>query len=159
MKEPIYFQCAAEWRQWLVENHSSESEVLVGFWKKAAGKPTLTYHEALDEALCFGWIDGIRRSLGEEAHTIRYTPRKKGSYWSDVNIKRVRELEAEGRMHKAGMRAFEARDDSKPRRYSNEQEVIAFDAESEALFKKNKKAWDFSSRNRPPTESRPPGGS
>jgi uncharacterized protein YdeI (YjbR/CyaY-like superfamily) len=154
LSEPRYFATRAEFREWLEENHASAPELLVGFWKKATGKPTMIYHEALDEALCFGWIDGVRRSLGDEAHTIRYTPRRKGSYWSDVNINRVRALEAAGRMHPAGMKAFEARDQSKPRRYTNEQVVVAFDPEAEAKFKKNTKAWEFF-QSQPPSYRKP----
>jgi uncharacterized protein YdeI (YjbR/CyaY-like superfamily) len=154
LSDPRYFAAPGEFRAWLEENHASAPELLVGFWKRATGKPSITYHEALDEALCFGWIDGVRRSLGDDAHTIRYTTRKKGSYWSDVNINRVRQLEAAGRMHPAGMKAFEARDESKPRRYTNEQAVVAFDAEAEAKFKKNTKAWEFF-QSQPPSYRKP----
>src|SRR5512137_1591736 len=96
--DPHYFTSAAKFHQWLEKHHAAAAELLVGFYKKSSGKPSITYPEALDEALCFGWIDGIRKTVDEERYTIRFTPRKPGSNWSNVNIKRVKELIAAGRM-------------------------------------------------------------
>jgi hypothetical protein len=106
--KPTFFAEPDDFRAWLEENHDGASELWVGFHKKATGKPSITWPEAVDEALCFGWIDGIRRSLGDESYTIRFTPRKPRSTWSAVNIARAKELVAEGRMRPAGLAAFEA---------------------------------------------------
>src|SRR3954454_4745898 len=119
--EATFFATPAEFRAWLQEHHDSETELLVGFYKKGSGKPSITWPESVDEALCYGWIDGVRRSLGDEAYTIRFTPRKKRSVWSNVNIRRVGELIAEGRMRPAGLAAFEARTGERSGIYSFEQ--------------------------------------
>jgi uncharacterized protein YdeI (YjbR/CyaY-like superfamily) len=142
--KPTFFAAPAEFRAWLVENHERESELLVGFHKKATGKPSITWPEAVDEALCFGWIDGIRRSLGDESYTIRFTPRKRRSTWSAVNIARAKELVAEGRMRPAGLAAFEARSDDRSAIYAYEQRhetKLAPDQERE--FRANERAWAF----------------
>lgn len=142
--EPTFFSTPEEFGAWLAENHDREREVLVGFYKKHTGRPTLTWPQSVDEALCYGWIDGVRRSLGDEAYTIRFTPRKAKSTWSAVNLKRVPELIAEGRMHPAGLRAYEAREESNSRIYAYEQaDAAAFDAGLEARFRANETAWDF----------------
>src|SRR5688572_8975919 len=97
--DPTFFTTPAELRKWLEQHHDSAKELFVGFYKKATGKPSLTYQEALDEALCFGWIDGIVRSLGAESYMQRFTPRRPRSTWSQINIRRVEQLKHEGRMH------------------------------------------------------------
>ena len=117
MSKPIFFRSAAEWRTWLAENHAAAKEVVFGFHKAATGKAGVSYQQALDEALAYGWIDGVRRG-GAEHWTIRFTPRKPKSIWSAVNIRRVGELAALRRMHPAGIKAFEARDPSRQKRYS-----------------------------------------
>jgi uncharacterized protein YdeI (YjbR/CyaY-like superfamily) len=142
--EPSFFTEPADFRAWLKENHESESELLVGFHKKATGRPSITWPEAVDEALCFGWIDGIRRSLGDESYTIRFTPRKPRSTWSAVNIERANELVAEGRMRPAGLAAFEARSDDRSAIYAYEQRHAAKLApDEEREFHANERAWAF----------------
>ena len=107
--EPVFFPTPADFRAWLEAPHQTASELIVGFYKKGSGRPSITWPESVDEALCFGWIDGIRRSLGEEAYTIRFTPRKPTSIWSAVNVARVAALTGLGRMTPAGLVAFEKR--------------------------------------------------
>ncbi|HEY9217610.1 MAG TPA: hypothetical protein VIO94_06135, partial [Phenylobacterium sp.] len=104
--EPTFFVTSNEFRGWLEANHASASELLVGYWKVGSGKASMTWNESVDEALAFGWIDGVRRSLGEEAYTIRFTPRRRGSVWSAKNLKRFEELRAEGRIAPAGEAAL-----------------------------------------------------
>lgn len=142
--DAIYFASSDEFRAWLAEHHEREREVLVGFYKKHTGRPTMTWPQSVDEALCYGWIDGVRRSAGEEAYTIRFTPRKAKSTWSAVNLKRVPELIAEGRMQPAGLKAYEAREASNSRIYAYEQaDATAFDAAMEERFRANAAAWEF----------------
>src|SRR6266567_6469109 len=107
--KPTFFTSASKFRQWLEKNHDNSTELLVGFHKKASGKKSLTYQEALDEALAFGWIDGVRKRVDDSAYAIRFTPRKPGSIWSVVNTKRVAELIARKRMKPPGLRAFQQR--------------------------------------------------
>jgi uncharacterized protein YdeI (YjbR/CyaY-like superfamily) len=140
--EPRFFETAEEWWDWLEKHHHKEGELLVGLHKAKTKKPGLTYAQALDAALCFGWIDGLRKSLGDEAYTIRFTPRRKGSIWSQVNLKRIKELIDEGRMQPAGLRTFEGRDPSKVLKYSSENDP-KFDAELLRDFKKHKQAWAY----------------
>ena len=142
--KPTFFAEPADFRAWLEENHERAAELWVGFHKKATGRPSITWPEAVDEALCFGWIDGIRRSLGDESYMIRFTPRKPRSTWSAVNIARAKELVAEGRMRPAGLAAFEARSDERSAIYSYEQRhgaKLAPDEERE--FRANSRAWEF----------------
>jgi uncharacterized protein YdeI (YjbR/CyaY-like superfamily) len=141
--EPIFFTSLAEFRQWLEEHHTDEKEVLVGYYKVGTKRPSLTWAQSVDEALCFGWIDGIRKSIDNDSYTIRFTPRKKGSIWSAVNIKRVKELTELGLMTPAGLKAFEGRDEERANLYSHERENVAFDAEREAKFKAHPAAWAF----------------
>ena len=117
--------------------------MLIGFYKKSAGKPSITYHEALDEALCVGWIDGVRRSRDDESYEQRFTPRKPRSYWSLVNIGRAKALTNAKRMKPAGLRAFETRDEAGAKRYSNEQKTVQFDAVREKRFREHLSAWEF----------------
>src|SRR5215813_1770930 len=125
--EPRYFRSEAEFRKWLDKNHQNASELLVGFHKLDSGKPSVTYPQARDQALCYGWIDGVRRSLGDTSYTIRFTPRKPRSIWSAVNIDRVEDLTKCGQMAPAGMKAFEAREESRSRVYSFENKPKQFD--------------------------------
>jgi uncharacterized protein YdeI (YjbR/CyaY-like superfamily) len=153
--EPTFFAVPADFRAWLEENHERESELLVGFYKKATGRPSITWPEAVDEALCFGWIDGIRRSLGDESYTIRFTPRKPRSTWSAVNIERAKELVAKGRMRPAGLAAFEARSDDRSAIYSYEQRHEARLAPGEEReFRANERAWEFF-QGQPPSYRKP----
>jgi uncharacterized protein YdeI (YjbR/CyaY-like superfamily) len=138
-----FFKKPASFGRWLAKHHRSARELWVGFHKKATGRPSLTWPEAVDEALCFGWIDGIRRSIDADSYMIRFTPRRARSTWSLVNTRRVTELIREGRMQPAGLAAFEARDPLKAGVYSFERSAAALDAESEARFKANRAAWSF----------------
>ena len=138
--EPTFFSTDSEFRRWLEENHETAPELLVGFWKKATGKPSIDWPQARDQALCFGWIDGHRRSLGDEAHTIRFTPRRKGSIWSKVNAERFAALKAAGLMTPAGEAAYE-RDKHRSGLYSYEKPLAQLTAKENALFRKNKAAW------------------
>jgi uncharacterized protein YdeI (YjbR/CyaY-like superfamily) len=141
---PTFFSTPAEFRRWLEEHHVSVPELWVGFYKKGTGRPSITWPESVDEALCFGWIDGIRKRLDEESYVIRFTPRKGRSGWSTVNTRRIKQLMKEGRVRPAGLRAFEARDLKKSGVYSFEQRTQAkLDAAAEKRFKANKDAWRF----------------
>src|SRR6185369_4424763 len=120
MTKPKFFKTPDEFRDWLLKNHDSKSELLIGFHKKDSGKASITYPEALDEALCFGWIDGVRRSLGEDGYTIRFTPRKAKSIWSNVNVRHVERLKEEGRLAPAGLKAYELKDPNKTGIYAFE---------------------------------------
>ncbi|WP_420127507.1 YdeI/OmpD-associated family protein [Longimicrobium sp.] len=142
--EPTFFPTPEDFRAWLQAHHDRESELLVGFYKKGSGKPSITWPESVDEALCYGWIDGIRRSAGEDAYTIRFTPRKKKSTWSAVNINRVAELTELGRMQPAGLKAFEAREESNSRIYAYERaDQAALDPAMEERLRANGTAWTF----------------
>ena len=118
--KPRFFATPDEFRAWLEENHESASEVVVGFYKKPTGRPSLTWTESVREALCFGWIDGVRRRIDDDSYSIRFTPRKRGSNWSLVNVRHVEELTRAGRMHPAGIEAFEARTPEKTGVYTYE---------------------------------------
>jgi uncharacterized protein YdeI (YjbR/CyaY-like superfamily) len=147
--EPIYFESAAEFRAWLEEHHATATEVWLGQWKKATGRQTVSWAEAVDEALCFGWIDGLLRRVDDERHMQRFTPRKPTSNWSAVNIANVERLRAEGRMHPAGEAAFARRRDDKTAVYSHEQrENPRLAPEEQAQLEADAAAWaDFSGRS------------
>lgn len=139
-----FFETPADFRRWLEEHHESERELWVGFHKKDSGKPSITWPESVDEALCFGWIDGLRKSVDETSYKIRFTPRRRGSIWSAVNIRRAEELLREGRMRPAGLLAFESRREDRERRYSYEQPgVTKLAGEYEERLKADPKAWEF----------------
>ena len=140
---PVYFESPAAFRAWLEKHHSTEKELLVGFHKKGTGVPSMTWPESVDEALCFGWIDGVRRRVDDARYTIRFTPRRKGSIWSRINIARVRELIGEGRMTPAGTTAFEARDEKRTAVYAYENRPQALAAPYEKELRRNAKAWAF----------------
>ena len=138
-----FFATAAAFRRWLEKHHDRADELWVGFYKKGTGRPSITYPEALDVALCFGWIDGIRKGIDETSYTNRFTPRRPRSNWSAVNIKRVGELTAAGLMHPAGLKAFEARDAKRSGIYSFEKTATAFSVAETKAFKAQKGAWSF----------------
>jgi uncharacterized protein YdeI (YjbR/CyaY-like superfamily) len=138
--EPTYFPTETDFRNWLEANHDTAPELLVGFWKKGSGKPSVDWPQARDQALCFGWIDGHRKSLGEEAYTIRFTPRRKGSIWSKVNVERYGALTADGLMKPAGVRAYEE-NKGKTGVYSYEKPLAALTPQEVAMFRKDKTAW------------------
>lgn len=149
--EPRFFATPEEFRAWLMEHHESARELLVGFYKKASGRPSITWPESVDQALCFGWIDGIRKSHGPDAYTIRFTPRKRGSIWSNVNIARAKALVRIGQMQPAGRRAFAAREANKSGIYLFEQRTAPkLSADEAKRFRANKEAWTF-------FEAQPPG--
>jgi len=141
--KPTFFRSSAEFRAWLEKNHSGETELLVGFYRKASAKGGISYSEALDEALCFGWIDGVRKRRDDASYTIRFTPRKRGSVWSVVNTGRVADLMKSGRMHAAGQKEFDQRDREKTRMYSYERKAAKLADEYEWRFRANRKAWEF----------------
>jgi uncharacterized protein YdeI (YjbR/CyaY-like superfamily) len=144
-----FFATEADFRRWLAANHATAPELLVGFWKKSSGKPSIDWPQARDQALCFGWIDGIRKSLGDEAYTIRFTPRRRKSIWSKVNLERFAVLKAAGLMTAAGERAL--KDSIGPKGvYAYEKPLTELAPAEEKLFRKDKAAWaDW--------EKRPPG--
>ena len=147
-QQPAFFPTEGAFRRWLEANHATAPELLVGFWKKGSGKPSIDWPQARDQALCFGWIDGIRKSLGDDAYTIRFTPRRKGSIWSKVNVERFAALKAAGLMTPAGERAYE---ENKARSglYAYERELTKLDPAEEKLFRRHKAAWaDW--KQRPP---------
>jgi uncharacterized protein YdeI (YjbR/CyaY-like superfamily) len=139
---PIYFATPAKFRAWLEKNHARRPELVVGFYKKASGKKSMTWPEAVDEALCFGWIDGVRHSVDDERYTNRFTPRRPRSNWSAVNIRRVKALIGEGRMRPAGLEAYKARDATAG--YSYEQRDAArFARADERRFRADERAWSY----------------
>ena len=149
--KPTFFPTRDDFRRWLEKYYETESELIVGFYKKGSGRPSITWPESVEEALCFGWIDGIRRSIDSESYTIRFTPRRRGSTWSRINIRNVEELMANGRMHPAGLRAFEERDPKKTELYSYDRDQPAqLSAELEAQFRAHTVAWQY-------FQSQPPG--
>ena len=150
--KPTFFPTEADFRRWLEDHHASVPVLLVGFWKKGSGKQSMDWPQARDQALCFGWIDGVRRSLGDDAYTIRFTPRRKGSIWSKVNVERFEALKAEGSMTAAGEAAYE-RDKHRSGVYSYEKPLAELSADEEALFRRHKAAWaDW--EKRPPSYRR-----
>jgi uncharacterized protein YdeI (YjbR/CyaY-like superfamily) len=142
--ELVFFATPDEWRQWLTQHHADRQELWVGLYKKGSGRPSITYPEAVDQALCFGWIDGVRKSIAADSYCNRFTPRRSGSTWSAVNIRRVRELTAQGLMHAAGLKAFEERKVERTGGYSFEQRDQArLEPAHEALLRANVAAWEF----------------
>lgn len=142
MPKAIFFESGKEFRAWLEARHASESKLLLGFYKKELARG-ISYAEALDAALAFGWIDGVRKRLNAEAYTIRFTPRKARSIWSAVNIKRAKELEAAGRMAPTGLRAFRERDEKRAKLYSYERAAAKLDPGLAAKLRANRKAAEF----------------
>ena len=140
---PLFFATQDEFRQWLEANHDKESALIVGFYKVNSGKPSMTWSESVDQALCFGWIDGVKHSIDQDSYQIRFTPRKKNSIWSAVNIKKVEGLIEKGLMRNAGLVSFNHRTEDKSKIYSFENEEVKFSPELEAIFKSNKAAWDY----------------
>ena len=142
--EATFFATPGQFRRWLARHHKTAEELWVGFRKKGSGRPSITWPESVDEALCVGWIDGIRKSLDADSYVIRFTPRKRGSIWSDVNTGRAKALIEAGRMRAAGLDAFKARDPRKSGVYAFEQRQTPELSRGElTAFKANKRAWDF----------------
>ena len=140
---PKFFKTPAAFHRWLAANHAKSKELIVGFYKKGSGKPSLTWPESVDEALCFGWIDGVRRSIDEESYKIRFTPRKPGSVWSAVNIRNVARLIEQKRMQPPGLKAFAARKENRSRIYAYEQGSPELVEPYLGKLKRHKAAWKF----------------
>ncbi len=148
---PRFFNTADAFRAWLAKYSDSKSELVVGFHKRDSDRPSMTWSESVDEALCYGWIDGVRANIDEDSYQIRFTPRKLSSTWSAINIEKVRVLEEQGRLTSAGREAFSHRTEAKSRTYSYEQRVeVPLSLEELAQFRKNRVAWRF-------FEAQPPG--
>ena len=143
MITPTFFQTANDFRKWLETNHDSSPELWVGFYKKATKLPSITWSESVDEALCFGWIDGLRKSIDEKSYKIRFTPRRPNSIWSAVNIKKIKELTEQGRMQAAGLEVWNNRNKKKQKKYSFEQKIVKLSKSYENQVKANEAAWAF----------------
>ena len=141
--KPIFFAKQSDFRKWLKANHKKEKELLVGFYKVGSGIPSMTWSESVDEALCFGWIDGVRKSIDNDSYQIRFTPRKPSSSWSAVNLKKIEELTQKGQMQPAGLESFKNRKSEKSTIYTYENEAIKLSPQFEKQFKSNKVAWKY----------------
>ena len=141
--KPRFFKNQDEFRKWLDKNHTNKTELIVGFYKVKSGKINMTWSQSVDQALCYGWIDGIRKSIDEESYNIRFTPRRANSNWSAVNIKKVEELTKNGLMKPAGLAIYKLKIESKSQNYAYKNLPVKFSEEYEKLFKANKKAWDY----------------
>jgi len=139
----LFFATQDEFRIWLQEHHKTATELVVGFYRVGSGKPSITWSQSVDQALCFGWIDGIRKSVDEESYSIRFTPRRSTSIWSAINIKKVEELTQAGLMTPEGQKAFDMRKEHRSRIYSYEDEPVVLEAAYEKQFKANHPAWEF----------------
>jgi len=140
---PTFFAKQSDLRKWFEKNHEKQTELLVGFYKVGSGKLSITWPQSVDEAICFGWIDGVRKSIDKDSYCIRFTPRRPTSIWSAINIKKVEELTKQGLMKPAGLASFEKREEKKSRIYAYEKEPATLDKNYEKTFKANKKAWTF----------------
>jgi uncharacterized protein YdeI (YjbR/CyaY-like superfamily) len=141
---PTFFATPAKFRAWLEAHHDKAPELWMGLYRRGSGRPSITWPEAVDEALCFGWIDGVRKGIDDVSYMNRYTPRRARSTWSTINVNRVKELKRQGRMRPAGLSAFEKRAPAKSGIYSYEQRhAAAFEEAQVRQFRANKKAWDF----------------
>lgn len=148
--KPVFFATLADWRAWLENHHADAEELWVGFYKRDSGRPSITWPESVDGALCFGWIDGVRKSIDAVSYKIRFTPRKPRSTWSAINIKRVRELTKLKLMHPSGLRAFDRRDGDRSAIYAYEQRKTArLTTTYEKQFRENARAWTYF-RSQPP---------
>lgn len=141
LMKPVFFSKQSQFRKWMEKNHNKTSELWVGFYKVDSGLDSITWPQAVDEALCFGWIDGIRKSIDTVSYMIRFTPRKTKSTWSVVNIKRAKELTKLGFMHPSGLTVFKNRDEKRSNQYSFEQKSVKLDMSYEKKFRDNVKAW------------------
>jgi uncharacterized protein YdeI (YjbR/CyaY-like superfamily) len=141
--EPTFFPTKEAFRKWLEKHHQDEKELLTGFYKTGSGKPSMSWSESVDQALCFGWIDGVRKSIDHESYSIRFTPRKPTSIWSNINIKKVEELTKAGLMTPAGQKAFDLRKENKSGIYSHEKAEVVLDPVYQKQFTDHQTAWDF----------------
>lgn len=147
--KPVYFATPAAWRAWLQEHHARETELLVGFHKVGSGRPSMSWPESVDEALCFGWIDGVRRSLDATRYTIRFSVRRPTSIWSRINLAKAEALIASGRMQPAGLAAYERRRPDRSGVYSFERDHAGLGRDAERRFKARPEAWAFFTRQAP----------
>jgi uncharacterized protein YdeI (YjbR/CyaY-like superfamily) len=145
----LFFKDQNDFRMWLEKNHMKETELIVGFYKKDSGRFNMSWSQSVDQALCFGWIDGVRRSLDEESYCIRFTPRRPGSTWSNVNIKKVVELTEQGLMKPAGLEIYKKRKEEKSRVASYETEAKQLDHNMLNIFKENIAGWEFFAKQAP----------
>ncbi|MES2645768.1 MAG: YdeI/OmpD-associated family protein [Bacteroidota bacterium] len=146
---PTFFATQSEFRKWLTKNHKKESELLVGFYKVGSGRPSLTWSQSVDQALCFGWIDGVRKSIDKDSYCIRFTPRRPGSIWSAINIAKMEVLTKKGLVKPEGLSIFQMRKENKSGIYSHEKEPEKLTVEYETIFKANTKAWDYFTKQAP----------
>lgn len=151
---PKFFKTSLDFRKWLEKNHLKEKELLVGFYKVGSGKKSITWSESVDQALCFGWIDSVRRSIDDESYSIRFTPRKANSIWSNVNLKKMKELGDKNLIFPAGYEIYDKRKAifSEPKgtlAYNYENSIMELSPEFEKAFKKNKKAWNWFQKSAP----------
>lgn len=144
-----FFATQAEFRKWLAKHYKKETELLVGFYKVGSNKSSMTWSQSVDQALCFGWIDGVRRSIDKESYSIRFTPRRNTSIWSTINIKKVEELTRSGHMRPAGQKAFDLRKESRSGVYSHEKKPVDLAQKYMQQFKMNKSAWNFFNEQAP----------
>jgi uncharacterized protein YdeI (YjbR/CyaY-like superfamily) len=145
----IFFKTQDDFRKWLESHHEKETELIVGFYKVDSGKPSMSWSQSVDQALCFGWIDGVRKSIDKESYSIRFTPRRNTSNWSAINIKKIEDLTKAGLMKPAGLKAFSLRKENKSEIYSYENDTTFLDSNYEIQFRENKKAWDFFMKQAP----------
>ncbi|MCJ8313889.1 MAG: YdeI/OmpD-associated family protein [Saccharospirillaceae bacterium] len=143
MKKPIFFATQALFRQWLIDNHDKQAELIVGYYKVKSGLPSMTWPQSVGHALCVGWIDGVRKSIDEDSYQIRFTPRKKESVWSQVNIDKIQKLTEDGLMQPAGIKIFKNRTENKNHGYSSKKQDLFLPINFETQFKQNKKAWIY----------------
>ncbi len=141
--DAVFFKSSGDFRKWLEENHASQEVLWVGYHKVSTNKPSMRWEESVREALCFGWIDGLRKSIDDESYKIRFTPRRSDSHWSKKNIRMVKELIEEDRMRPAGMKAFEQRDKSNMAKASYDQEKVELAEEYKCKLRANEQAWSF----------------
>ena len=141
--KPKFFKSQTAFREWLDEFHQTEKELIVGFYKVKSGKQKMTWSQSVDQALCYGWIDGIRRTIDEESYQIRFTPRRKNSIWSAVNLKKIETLTQKGLMQPAGLKIYADRNSNKANVYAFEQEKLQFSQEYLNIFQENEKAWNY----------------
>ncbi|WP_018478683.1 YdeI/OmpD-associated family protein [Pontibacter roseus] len=151
---PTFFASPADFREWLEQNHATATSLLVGFYKVGSGRPSMTWPESVDEALCFGWIDGVRRSIDADSYSIRFTPRKPKSTWSAVNIRKVEELTRTGRMQAVGLASYAKREESNSVIYSYEKEAVPLSTDFENEFKANGQAWRYFQAQAPSYQKR-----
>ena len=152
--EPLYFPTQSSFRKWLEKHHNAASELWVGYFKTHSGAESITWPQSVDEALCFGWIDGVRKSIDGNRYMIRFSPRKRNSIWSAVNIRRAKELQRRGLMTKSGIEAFNGRDERRAQRYSFEQKHVALSPAYNRKMRANKRAWAFF-QSLPPSTQKP----